>query len=226
MAKKDTGGITNRIVRTQDVAWKNLEWLQNPRLKDMTRRAFERLKNSLRKNQFLMPFNVWEEKEGKVWILDGHHRQRALRELETEGVKIPDMLTANFISCKNRKEAVGLVLIYSSVYANVTEDGLYETIATEGLDFDEMKLDLELPLIDLDKFEAGYLKDPGAGEGAGEGEGGGEGGENRPKVAEKDSNIIVTVSFHPAVWLGKREEILGVFGDMERAYECTIKANE
>jgi DNA modification methylase len=142
------------------VEWRSLEWLQNPNLKEMTKESFQRLKNSLKKNNFIMPFNVWQN-NGKTWILDGHHRKRALEEIEKEGVEIPQELPANFIECKDRKEAVKLILVYSSIYANVTEEGLYEMMSLEGLELEEIKLDIDLPQIDFDHFEAGYFEKKG-----------------------------------------------------------------
>jgi len=45
-------------------------------------------------------------------------------------------------------------------------------------------------------------------------------------VPEKDSNILIRLSFHPGMWLGKREEILGIFDKMSKTYECTVKVEE
>ena len=148
--------ITNRIVKTEPIEWRGLTWLQNSSLKEMTKDSFERLKTSLKKNMFIMPFNCWQNGK-KTYILDGHHRQKALEALEKEGASIPDFLPANFIDCKDRKEAVKLVLVYSSIYANVTSDGLYEFLSIEDLDFGELKDELDLPEIDLKSFEQGYF---------------------------------------------------------------------
>jgi len=150
--------ISNRIIKTELIEWKSLEWLQSPNLKEMTKESFLRLKNSLKNNNFIMAFNVWDQ-EGKVWILDGHHRKKALEEISREGVGIPDLLPANFIECANRKEAVKLILVYSSIYANVTEEGLYELISLEELDLQELKEMTDLPTIDFKKFEQGYFSD-------------------------------------------------------------------
>jgi DNA modification methylase len=154
----DSQEIKNKIIKTELVEWKKLDWLQNPNLKEMTKESFERLKNSLKKNDFIMPFNVWQN-NGKTWILDGHHRKKAMEEIKGNGYKIPGLLPANFIRCKNRKEAVRLILVYSAIYANVTEDGLYEFLNAEGLDFNDLKMDVELPQIDWKEFEKGWMKD-------------------------------------------------------------------
>jgi hypothetical protein len=134
--------ITSKIIKTENIKWKNLEWLQG-NLKDIPKTAFQKLKQSIVKNQFIQPFNVWEN--GKLWCLDGHHRLKALQELEKEGHTIPDTLPANFIKCKDKKEAAKLVLVYSSIYARTTDEGLYEFINVEGLDYDELKKEIDLP---------------------------------------------------------------------------------
>jgi ParB-like chromosome segregation protein Spo0J len=147
--------LKDRILKMESIDWRKLEWLQNPGLKELTKASFQKLKTSLVKNNFIQSFNVWENGK-KIWILDGHHRKRAMEELGKEGYSIPRMLPANFINCKNRKEAVKLILVYSAIYANVTEEGLYEFITVEKLNFDDLKTEIDLPKINLDKFMEGY----------------------------------------------------------------------
>jgi hypothetical protein len=122
------------------------------------------LKHSLIENQFIMPFHVWLEDTrgktgGKRWILDGHHRQRVMIELEKEGYEIPRDLPAVFINCQDRREASKLVLVYSSIYANVTEEGLYAFLSANEVDFNELMTSLDLPEFDVDRFIKGYLQD-------------------------------------------------------------------
>lgn len=45
-------------------------------------------------------------------------------------------------------------------------------------------------------------------------------------VPDKDPNILVRLSFHPGLWLGKREEIKSILDKMAATYECTIKVEE
>jgi len=49
---------------------------------------------------------------------------------------------------------------------------------------------------------------------------------NQSMVPDKDSNILVRLSFHPGLWLGKREEIMGILDKMTATYECTVKVEE
>ena len=73
--------IQSKILKTEQIDWKKLEWLQG-NLKELSKESFNKLKTSIVKNGFLMPFHVWEN--GKTWILDGHHRKRALEELQKD----------------------------------------------------------------------------------------------------------------------------------------------
>ena len=143
--------IQNRIVKTGQVEWRKLEWFQPQNLKQISKEKFDKLKQSIKANSFLQPFNVWDE-NGQIWILDGHHRKRAMEELEKEGYAIPETLPANFIDCKSRREAAKLVIVYSSIYADVTKQGLTDFITTEGLDLEDLSLEVDLPKLDLGTF--------------------------------------------------------------------------
>ena len=116
--------IENRIIKTELVAWKSIVPFQGE-LKTLTNNNFEKLKQSLRQNNFVQPLNVWEN--GKLWCLDGHQRLRILESLEKDGVEIPDKLPANFIQCANKKEAQKLVL-----RGNI-QLGNYQSILNQGL---------------------------------------------------------------------------------------------
>lgn len=152
-----THEITNKIIKSELINWKKLLWAQGE-LKTLTKESFERLKQSLRNNSFIQPFNVWQDGES-LQCLDGHHRQKAMQELESEGVQIPEMLPANFIDCTDIKEARKFVLIYSSIYARATDEALYEFIHKNELDFEILKQEIDLPELDIVKFETGWMKD-------------------------------------------------------------------
>lgn len=141
--------ITVRIIRSDKVAWKDVEPLQNEKLKKITEKNFEKLKQSMIQNGYIDSLKVWQHGK-KIWMLDGKHRKRALLELEEEGYDVPEMLNAQFIDCRNRKEAAKLVLVFSSVYADVEESGLIEFINLESLDPEQLGLRVEIPTIDLE----------------------------------------------------------------------------
>jgi DNA modification methylase len=113
----------------------------------------EKLKTSLLENDFVMPFNVWEEDGVGIWILDGHHREKALTELQSDGYEVPEQLPATFIRCEDKQEAAKLVLIYSSIYAKITNEGLNDFIELHELDLEAFKDELDLPEFSMHRFE-------------------------------------------------------------------------
>jgi len=142
--------IVSQIIKQSLVNWKSLKWLQSSKLKDIGDHGITKLKNSLKENNFVQPFNVWEDSKGVIWILDGHHREKALTQLEQEGYEIPETLPANFIECKDKKEAAKMVLLYSSIYAKITNDGLGEFLDDFDLDLSNLVNEIDLPGLDFD----------------------------------------------------------------------------
>ncbi|MFH1997157.1 MAG: ParB N-terminal domain-containing protein [Patescibacteria group bacterium] len=135
--------------------WRKLVWLQG-NLKVIKSNVLQELKNSLKTNNFIMPFNV-AQLNGELLILDGHHRKKALDELEKEGEIIPDILPANFIKCKDVKEAKKLVLVYSSVYAKVNKSKYDEYVIDNAFDPSELEglnIDFNFDLPDILKDNA------------------------------------------------------------------------
>ena len=141
--------IVSQIIKQSLVNWKSLKWLQSSKLKDIGEHGITKLKNSLKENNFVQPFNVWEDSKGVIWILDGHHREKALTQLEAEGYEIPETLPANFISCSDKKEAAKMVLLYSSIYAKITNEGLGEFLDDFDLDISNLINEIDLPGLDL-----------------------------------------------------------------------------
>jgi len=144
--------IVSQIIKQSLVNWKSLKWLQSSKLKDIGEHGITKLKNSLKENNFVQPFNVWEDSKGVIWILDGHHREKALTQLEQEGYEIPETLPANFIDCKDKKEAAKMVLLYSSIYAKITNEGLGEFLDDFDLDLSNLVNEIDLPGLDFDNF--------------------------------------------------------------------------
>lgn len=149
--------IKNRVIKTEKVYWKSIKQLQQSNFKELSSKLYKKLKQSLLKNDFIQTFYVWEDKDGQIYILDGVHRIKVLQELEREGYLVPATFPAIFIDCKDRKEAAKLVLVYSSAYAKITDEGLYEFLTLEGLDFGELKTEIEIPSINMKNFEIGFI---------------------------------------------------------------------
>ena len=141
--------IKNKILKIEAINWNGLKPLQPAGFKEISEKNFTKLKESIIKNNFAMPFTVWKNGD-EIFIIDGTHRYKALQELKKEGYKIPDKLPAVFIDCKDKREASKLVIIYSSIYANVTEQGLYGFLNLEGFNIDDIKTEIEIPGFNLD----------------------------------------------------------------------------
>lgn len=144
--------IKNRIIKSELVEWEKFNYIQSSKFKSLTREAYSRLKQSILKNNFVESFKVWQN--GKIlYCLDGYHRCKVLKDLKDDGYKIPKSFNADFLKCKNKQEASRLVLIYSSVYAQITEEGFLQYLKDNDLSFDEVKDVIDIPDFNLEYFE-------------------------------------------------------------------------
>lgn len=144
--------LEDRIIKSEKVEWRKLSWLQHESLKELADTSAEKLLNSLGRFSVIRAFDVWHcEKEDKTYILDGHHLQKLLDYGELKGrFRVPDLMTANYIKCKDRKEAGEILLAKSAVYARLTEDGLDEFVSDFDIELDDIFNFAELTDIDVD----------------------------------------------------------------------------
>ena len=144
--------VSTRIIKNELVNWSALKYIQQENFKDWTLEAKQKLKTSIIQNQFAQPFYVWQDSaSGDIYCLDGRHRTLIMKELVKEGYEIPALLDAIFIECKDKKEAARMVLLYSSVYAKITEHGLFDFAKLYELDFADLNEGFELPDMDIDR---------------------------------------------------------------------------
>lgn len=149
--------ISSRILRSEKVRWRDFEFLQPDGFKDLTSTGYSRLRESILRNGFVESFKVWQPaKSKKVYCLDGYHRCKVLRALESEGVEVPATFPADFLDCRTRKDAAKLVLVYSSVYASISDEGLYAFQDLHGLDLESIAAEIDLPDLDIEKFLEGW----------------------------------------------------------------------
>ncbi len=144
--------IKNRIIKSGTVNWKSFEFIQPDNFKDLSDEAYKKLKESITKNNFIESFKVWKDGK-KLYCLDGYHRCKVLRNLENEGVEIPELLKADFIECSNKDEAAKLVLVYSSIYAKITNEGLLDLMNEYNLNIDDLGTFIDIPDINIDKIK-------------------------------------------------------------------------
>jgi DNA modification methylase len=144
--------MLDRVIKSEKIDWKQIQTLQPDNFKIPEQQ--EVLKKSLLANGFVSPFCVWQDEAGAIWSIDGVHRIKALTELQEQGQDIPELLTANFIEAKDRKEA-GIILleVFNTKQNKATEQGLELlkidlNISNDDLHVDFEDLDLKIELED------------------------------------------------------------------------------
>lgn len=146
--------LASRVIKTENINWRELKFIQQSNFKDISKEDMHAIKASLIANQFAQPFYVWEDDaDGSVYCLDGKHRTLALEELLNENVEVPYMLPATFIQCENKKQAAKLVIIYSSIYAKVSSQGLFDFLKEYELEMSSIKGEISLPEFSVPRFE-------------------------------------------------------------------------
>lgn len=144
--------LTSRIIKTEPINWQELDFIQDENFKEWIDESDQKLIESLLKFQFVDPFKVWQN-DGIIYCLDGKHRYLDLMKLKDSGVNVPEMLPATFIDCKDIKEAAELVLIYSSHYAKITQQGLFDFVSKFELDIPSLQDTINIPEFSMQRFE-------------------------------------------------------------------------
>lgn len=108
-------------------------------LKTRTENDIAKIVKSFEKHGFAFPFFVWE-KDGVNYVLDGHGRLEALKELANNGVTIPNLPIVR-VKCKDEKAAKRLVLQLNSHYGQMTKESVMKFIDGDiSFDFDSFEL--------------------------------------------------------------------------------------
>jgi len=152
--------IQSRIIKTDLIKWRELKFIQQENFKEWVTNGSEKLIESILKYQFIAPFMVWQH-DGVNYCLDGRHRFMDLEKVAVSGKEVPEMLPATFIDCANMKEAAELVLVYSSAYAKITQQGLLDFVGNFNLDFPDMQSIMNIPEFDSIGFESLLNKSEG-----------------------------------------------------------------
>lgn len=101
-----------------------LQETENFCLKELTEKNFNRLKTSLKKYGFLFPFFGWFSEEEKKWyVTDGTQRLKVLLKMTEAGEKLPENFPLIQIFADNKKEAARAILLQSSRYGKITQEG-------------------------------------------------------------------------------------------------------
>lgn len=145
--------LRSKVIETKNINWRELQFIQHKGFKELTDLARHKLKGSLIDNEFIQPFYVWQDPDGMIHCLDGFHRNLLLEELITEGYNVPYELPATFIEVENKKEAAKMVLVFSSAYAKVLQQGLHDFITENDLYWMDLKGQVDIPDFSVDRFE-------------------------------------------------------------------------
>jgi len=144
--------IASRIIKTESIRWRQLQFIQQDNFKEWVNNGAEKLVESILKYQFTAPFMVWHN-DGVNYCLDGRHRFLDLEKVAASGKEVPELLPATFVDCANMKEAAELVLVYSSNYAKITQQGLLDFVNNFDLDFPDMQAMLNIADFDDIAFQ-------------------------------------------------------------------------
>lgn len=144
--------ISSRIIKTELINWRELQFIQQDNFKEWVNNGNKKLLESILKYQFIDPFKVWQH-NGINYCLDGRHRFLDLEVVSSSGQEVPDFLPATFIDCTDMKEAAELVLVYSSSYATITQQGLLDFVNNFNLDFPDLQGLMNIPDFDDIAFQ-------------------------------------------------------------------------
>jgi len=121
-------------MQIQNIDYRKLKPLQG-NLKDLSKTNYSKLKKSFTEKGLFVPMFVWQE-EDVFWLLDGHGRERLFSKEKAvfvdskgnETFEIPALI----IQAKDLKDAEEKILLISSQFQRITQEG-----------FDEFTFDLD-----------------------------------------------------------------------------------
>ncbi|SIS11601.1 ParB N-terminal domain-containing protein [Williamsia sterculiae] len=112
---------------TETLDYRKIKPLQG-NLKDLRKVNYDKLKNSLLDNGFTFPGLVWKDPQGQCWALDMHQRLRVMNreDMNDNGsYEIPVV----YIPARNKQEAKKKILLATSQYGTITQEGFDEFTA-------------------------------------------------------------------------------------------------
>jgi len=121
-------------------------------LKSLSDENYEKLKRSILEHGFSFPFFVWKNK-GKLFVLDGHQRDKVLPRLRAEGYAIPPLPVA-YIEAANEKEARKKILLLTSEYGHMTDESLVQFLKDSDLTLADLTGTVALPAVDIEALLA------------------------------------------------------------------------
>ncbi len=120
--------IRDRILKLEQIEWRNLRDLQPPDLKHVANS--DHIRQSILKNGFAFPFAVWQDPAGEIYAIDGHTRKDVLQEMDT----VPETLPAFFIAAESREDAIRILLeVYNQRHNEINPVVLTEWLEVEAI---------------------------------------------------------------------------------------------
>lgn len=140
--------IKNRIYKTELIEWQSVKDLQPDNLK--LPYNYEHIKNSIKRYGIAKAYDVCEI-NGDVYWIDGHTRTQILNELVSQGVKIPNKLTANFCEVKNKEDAIKILLeVHNQKQNPIAQEVLVEWIDVEEFEINVQALNVTYQELEID----------------------------------------------------------------------------
>lgn len=127
-------------------------------LKELSEKAFDKLKAEILSLGFTAPFFVWRSPESDLRVLDGHQRLRVLRRLQQEGHAVPPVPVV-WVDAADENAAKRKILSFVSQYGRITDEGLYEFLHTAEMDLSSLQ-NFDVPGFDLKDFTENFFGKP------------------------------------------------------------------
>jgi DNA modification methylase len=125
-------------------------------LKSLDKKSYKKLRANLELYGIRFPVFIWRH-EGHVYTIDGHQRALVLKDMISDGWILADgAIPVVEIEADSEAEAKQLILLATSQYGRTNPDALYEFLHAAEIDFQQIKAYLDVPGINLERFEAGY----------------------------------------------------------------------
>lgn len=126
-------------------------------LKTISEEDLAKIKNEIITDGFSFPIAIWEdEKQNKLFILDGHQRYKALTSLKKDGYSIPEIPIV-MVDAESYEQAKHKLLAAASQYGKVDQVGVMDFLKDIDITRDDFmsnfKLDINLDLIPFGEEE-------------------------------------------------------------------------
>lgn len=128
-------------------------------LKSLSKEDYARLRREILETGFAFPIHTWLSPEGTLFIIGGHQRLRALKELrDAESYIIPPIPIIKVLA-DSFKQAKRRVLQDVAQYGKLENQGLYEFMSVAEISIKELDECFRLPDTDISKFGDEFFED-------------------------------------------------------------------